>query len=217
MRRLGGAEGAAGWPRALNEGRRVLTVVTGPVRSGKSSFALQLARRSGKAALYVATALVDPADREMTARVARHRAERSDLRTVEVDERSGSGIASVLGGLGRDDIAVVDSLGTWLGGLLLGEEERAEREPLAVADTLAAWAEKFRVAVAAMKADAVIVSEEAGWGVVPPSPLGRIFRDEVGRTTAALARSATRVYLVVAGHAVDVRAVGEPIAGDGCG
>jgi adenosylcobinamide kinase / adenosylcobinamide-phosphate guanylyltransferase len=56
----------------------------------------------------------------------------------------------------------------------------------------------------------VIVAEEVGWGVVPPSPLGRIFRDELGRTTAALARSAEQAYLVVAGSAVDLHAVGRP-------
>jgi adenosylcobinamide kinase/adenosylcobinamide-phosphate guanylyltransferase len=195
----------------------VLTVVTGPVRAGKSSYALRLARDSGKAAVYVATALIDAGDPEMTARVARHRAERGELRTVEVDERRGPGLAAALAALGPHEIAVVDSLGTWLGGLLLGEEERAEREPLAVAEMLAGWAEKFHATVAAMEADAVIVAEEAGWGLVPPSPLGRIFRDELGRTTAALARTATRVYLVVAGYAVDLRTVGEPIGGGGCG
>lgn len=190
----------------------MLTLITGPVRAGKSSFALQLARTSGKSPVYVATALIDPSDPEMTERVARHRAARGDLRTLEVDERTGPGLAAVLGELAASEIAVVDSLGTWLGGLLLGAEERAAAEPLAVAERVARDATFLREAVRSMKADAVIVAEEAGWGVVPPSPVGRIFRDELGRTTAALARSAARAYLVVAGYAVDLRAVGVPVA-----
>ena len=34
-------------------------------------------------------------------------------------------------------------------------------------------------------------AEEAGWGLVPVTPLGRIFRDELGRATSALARAAS--------------------------
>ena len=189
----------------------MLFVVTGPVRAGKSSFALRLARASGKVPVYVATAVVDARDPEMTARVALHRAERGALRTVEVDERTGPSLAAVLGDLSASEIAIVDSLGTWLGGFLLGEEHRAAAEPLAVAAGLAERTTKLRAVLAGLKADAVVVAEEAGWGVVPPTPLGRIFRDELGRTTAALARSAERAYLVVAGYAVDLRRIGEPV------
>jgi adenosylcobinamide kinase / adenosylcobinamide-phosphate guanylyltransferase len=189
----------------------MLVVVTGPVRSGKSSFALTLARTSGKTPVYVATAAVDPSDGEMTARVAHHRAERGAMRTVEVDERSGPGLEAVLTGLDAGEIALVESLGTWFGALLLGEEERAGAEPAAVAARLAARGTNLRAALAKMKADAVMVAEETGWGVVPLSPLGRIFRDELGRTTAALALGADRAYLIVAGYAVDLRAVGRPV------
>lgn len=189
----------------------MLAVVTGPVRSGKSSFALTIARSSGKTPVYVATAAVDPSDGEMTARVAHHRAERGAMRTVEVDERSGPALEAVLVGLGAGEIALVDSLGTWFGALLLGEEERAGADPAAVAFRLGERGTNLRAALAKMKADAVIVAEEAGWGVVPPSPLGRIFRDELGRTTAALARGADRAFLIVAGYAVDLRAVGRPV------
>jgi adenosylcobinamide kinase/adenosylcobinamide-phosphate guanylyltransferase len=190
----------------------MLALITGPVRAGKSSFALRIARTSGKTPVYVATAAVDPTDAEMTARVARHRAERGSMRTVEVDERSGPGLEAVLAGCGAGEIALVDSLGTWLAALLLGEEDRAGDDPVALAGRLGERATKLRATLAAMKADAVVVAEETGWGVVPPSPLGRIFRDELGRTTAALARSAERAYLVVAGYAVDLHAVGQPVS-----
>ena len=189
----------------------MLAVVTGPVRAGKSAFALKLARASGKSPVYVATAAVDPSDGEMTARVAHHRAERGAMRTLEVDERSGPGLEAVLAGLAADEIALVDSLGTWFGALLLGEEDRAAVDPVAVAARLEERGRNLRATLAAMEADAVVVAEEAGWGVVPPSPLGRIFRDELGRTTAALARGAERAYVVVAGYAVDLRAVGESV------
>jgi adenosylcobinamide kinase/adenosylcobinamide-phosphate guanylyltransferase len=135
--------------------------------------------------------------------------------TIEVDERRGPGLAAALTGLRGGEIAVVDSLGTWFGGLLLGLEDRADREPLAIAEQLSAEGKKLRAALESMEADAVVIAEEAGWGVVPPTPLGRIFRDELGRMTAALAGVAARTFLVVAGYAVDLRAVGLPVSDPG--
>ena len=45
----------------------------------------------------------------------------------------------------------------------------------------------------------VMVSSEVGWGVVPATASGRLFRDELGRLNAALAAAADEVFLVVAG------------------
>lgn len=189
----------------------MLVVVTGPVRSGKSSFALQLARERGGRLSYVATALIDPSDAEMRDRVARHRADRPDFETVEPDERGGRGLDMLLTAADSGETLVIDALGTWIGNLLLGEEAAAEHD----AATLATYLEKrVAVLVAALTqtaASAFIVCEETGWGVVPVSALGRIFRDTMGRATAQLARRADAAYLVVAGHAIDLKATGRPV------
>jgi adenosylcobinamide kinase/adenosylcobinamide-phosphate guanylyltransferase len=189
----------------------VLTVVTGPVRGGKSRFALELALATGKDVLYVATLALDPADAEMCARVERHRAERGPLRSVEVDEARGPTLATVLASGAPGEVLVVDSLGSWLGGLLYGVAERAERDPVGLEDELSARSDALRAVLAAARAEVVAVAEEAGWGLVPPTPLGRLFRDLLGRLTAQLARDAGRAYLVVAGHALDLKALGRPI------
>jgi adenosylcobinamide kinase/adenosylcobinamide-phosphate guanylyltransferase len=151
--------------------------------------------------VFVATAAVDPADAEMTERVARHRAERGTMRTIETDEARGPRLAGVLAAARPDEILIVDSLGTWLSSLLVDGAD------------LEAHASELLVAFAATESDAIIVAEETGWGVVPPYPLGRRFRDELGRLTASLAGRVDRVYLVVAGYAVDVRAAGRRITG----
>lgn len=189
----------------------MLALVTGPVRAGKSSFALTLARATGKTPVYLATAAIDPTDVEMTARVARHRADRAGMRAVEVREPNGPRLIDALAAVRWDEVAIVDSLGSWFGALLLGEEDGAAADPLAVAGRLAEAAAAVQDALSAMTGDTVVVAEEAGWGVVPPSPLGRIFRDELGRATAALARRADRAHLVVAGYALDLKALGRPI------
>ena len=108
---------------------------------------------------------------------------------------------------------VVDSLGTWLAAHVLALEPLALADPVAAARELAERAARLLPALDGLAADAVIVSEEAGWGVVPPSPLGRLFRDQLGRTAAAVAGRAERSYLVVAGFAVDLTAAGRRISG----
>jgi adenosylcobinamide kinase/adenosylcobinamide-phosphate guanylyltransferase len=177
----------------------MLTLLTGPVRSGKSTFALELAAESGREPVYVATAAIDPADPEMTERVARHRAERGAMRTIETGTAPGPALAGVLHDARAEEILIVDSLGTWLSSLLIAGVEIAPR------------AAELRAALAATRADVIVVAEETGWGVVPPSALGRAFRDELGRLTATLARSADRAYLIVAGHAVDLHRLGRRI------
>jgi adenosylcobinamide kinase/adenosylcobinamide-phosphate guanylyltransferase len=45
----------------------------------------------------------------------------------------------------------------------------------------------------------IIVSNEVGMGLVPPYPLGRLYRDILGRANQQLAAAADRVYLMMAG------------------
>lgn len=55
--------------------------------------------------------------------------------------------------------------------------------------------------------DLVMVTNETGFGVVPPSRLGRAFRDLLGRLGQVVAADADTVYLVVAGLAVELKAL----------
>jgi len=191
----------------------MIVLVTGPVRSGKSAFALELAREHGARATYVATCEADPADPEMTERIARHRAARGGMPTLETSERSGPTLVETLAAARPGELLVVDSLGTWLAAHLLALEELAATDPVAAARALEARAAALLPALDGLAADAVVVSEEAGWGVVPPTVLGRLFRDQLGRTVAEVAKRAERVYLVVAGYAVDLKAMGRRVSG----
>jgi adenosylcobinamide kinase/adenosylcobinamide-phosphate guanylyltransferase len=48
----------------------------------------------------------------------------------------------------------------------------------------------------------VAVSDETGLGVVPGTPAGRLFRDELGRLNQALAAESEEAELVVAGRII---------------
>jgi adenosylcobinamide kinase/adenosylcobinamide-phosphate guanylyltransferase len=191
----------------------MITLVTGPVRSGKSAFALELARASGHTPVYVATYEAGAGDAEMAVRIVRHRAERGAMRTVETSERTGPTLLETLAAARTGEILIVDSLGTWLAEHLLALEEQAGGDPVAAARELERRTAALVPALAGLRADAVVISEETGWGVVPPTVLGRLFRDQLGRTGAAVAGCAGAAYLVVAGYAVDLTRAGRRVSG----
>lgn len=143
-----------------------IVLVGGGVRSGKSAFALARARALGGPAArraYVATA--QPSDEEMRQRIARHKEERGDeFVTIEEPLALPERIGGVLG----VDVVVVDCLTLWLSNLLLRGD--TEEQALAAVEAL------VRAMLAAPFAT-VVVSNEVGMGLVPETPLGRLFRD----------------------------------------
>ncbi|HTW82965.1 MAG TPA: bifunctional adenosylcobinamide kinase/adenosylcobinamide-phosphate guanylyltransferase [Candidatus Sulfotelmatobacter sp.] len=188
------------------------TLVLGPVRSGKTARALALARASGKRVVVAATAAVDPADAEMVDRVARHRRERpADWTLVETATPGAPALIELLRGSDAQTCILVDALGTWLSSELLALGAGAEADAVAALATLDARGAALVDAAAHARADVIVVAEETGWGIVPATRLGRLFRDAQGRLVRALAQRAERVELVVAGFAVDLRAIGRPV------
>ena len=57
----------------------------------------------------------------------------------------------------------------------------------------------------------VLVIEETGWGVVPPTAIGGLFRDRLGALAQRLDRQAVASWLVVQGRALDLHALGVPV------
>lgn len=188
----------------------MLVLVLGGARSGKSAFAQRLATESGRRVLYVGTA--SPSDPEMAARISRHQQDRPEgWRTVEIGEQLEP---SMLGASERETV-LLDGLGVWvtsaigaIAPLAGGIAPDARSIPPAAADAIerpiAATVMRFADWARDRPGLTIIVSEEVGWGLVPPYPLGRLFRDILGRANQALAGTAACTYLVVAGIGVDL-------------
>lgn len=194
----------------------MISLILGPVRSGKSTRANALARATGKHVIFAATADVDPADAEMTARVARHRTERpASWEVIETALPDRPGLPALLRAAPPECCVLVDALGTWLGALIQRLGAAAERDAVATLAALDAAGEELAGALWATRAEVVLVAEETGWGLVPTSVLGRVFSDALGRLIRRLAARADRVELVVAGYAVDLRALGTPVENQG--
>lgn len=155
-------------------------LVLGGCRSGKSSFALSLAK-GYKEKVYLATC--DPQDEEMRERVQRHREERGGgWKTLEEP----LDVPAVVEGC-RAEALLLDCVTLWISNLLW-----KEKDPLAMADALINSLEKFPGA-------AILVSNEVGSGIVPENALARRFRDATGEINQKLAAAAHEVVLVTAG------------------
>jgi adenosylcobinamide kinase/adenosylcobinamide-phosphate guanylyltransferase len=160
------------------------TLVLGGVRSGKSAQAERLARETGLARVYIATA--QAFDDEMHERIARHKADRAadGWRTIEEP----IGLAATIARQARPDtVLLVDCLTLWLTNIMLGERdvERMQAALIGILD--------------AAKGPVILVSNEVGMGIVPETKLGRDFRDAQGRLNQAVAAVVPRVLFVAAG------------------
>jgi adenosylcobinamide kinase / adenosylcobinamide-phosphate guanylyltransferase len=183
-----------------------LTLILGGARSGKSAYAERLAATSRRPVLYLATATAG--DEEMAARIAAHRAARpAGWRTVEAPEEL---VGAVAAHAREGEVVLVDCLTLWVSNVLLREiGEAADAVPFAVESALEArlCAETDRLLDRAKELGAalMLVSNEVGMGLVPPFPLGRVYRDALGRVNQTVARRADAVVLMVAGIPVDLR------------
>ncbi|MGV9710251.1 nicotinate-nucleotide--dimethylbenzimidazole phosphoribosyltransferase [Gordonia sp. NPDC003424] len=172
--------------------RGTRTLVLGGVRSGKSSFGEELLTGHPRVR-YVATGPTTSSDAEWVARVAAHRARRGDrYTTVESTDLAATLRAETVPTL-------VDDLGNWLAAHLDATAGWTAED----LDLSAAHAE-ICSAISDFDDDLVIISPEVGLSVVPPTPAGRRFQDELGALNAAVAAVCDRVVLVVAGRVLEL-------------
>ncbi|HEX8829600.1 MAG TPA: bifunctional adenosylcobinamide kinase/adenosylcobinamide-phosphate guanylyltransferase, partial [Longimicrobium sp.] len=85
---------------------------------------------------------------------------------------------------------------------LLAAEAQGEEAALAAVH---AEAEALRDAALAHPGTVVVVTNEVGMGVHPPTSLGRWYRDALGRANALLAAAADEVILCVSGIPVRIK------------
>ncbi|WP_031499435.1 bifunctional adenosylcobinamide kinase/adenosylcobinamide-phosphate guanylyltransferase [Bryobacter aggregatus] len=158
-----------------------ILLVGGGSRSGKSSYALQLAAERGARKGFIATA--QTFDDEMRERVRLHREERgSDYTTIEEPVAIEKALAELET---KVDVIVLDCLTLWLSNLMLGEHKVDITKVL----------DRF----AASPLPCILITNEVGCGIVPENPLARRFRDEAGRLNQQTAARATEVYGVMFG------------------
>jgi adenosylcobinamide kinase/adenosylcobinamide-phosphate guanylyltransferase len=170
-----------------------LTLILGGARSGKSRYAENAAPRLGRRVLYVATA--QAGDDEMAARIAAHQSARpADWLTLEAATQVGQAIQQ---SSAEPDVILLDCIT-----LLAANVVARLNEPIDEATAMAALNPEIDGLLAAYQARPahwLVISNEVGLGVVPAYPLGRVYRDALGRANQRLAAASDNVLFMVAG------------------
>ncbi len=196
------------------QGNSQLILVIGGARSGKSTFAEQLAIKSGRSVAYIATATAS--DDDMRDRIARHQSVRpSSWLTIEEPLHLAEAVQRATS---LADVVLLDCITVWLSNWLLAQEEL---RPLSSTPS-SLYSERAMQEIEALLQTAatldasgptckklVVVTNEVGLGIVPAYALGRVYRDILGLVNKRLARDASRVYLMIAGLAVDIKRLHE--------
>jgi len=163
-----------------------ITFISGGSRSGKSSYAVKLAKEKTKKVLFIATAAA--LDKEMRLRIKLHKKSRpARWKTIEEPENL-SLLAKDLSG--AFDLVIIDCLTLFISNLLLkGHSDKyIEKE---VNSALKIFKKR--------DFDTILVTNEVGWGIVPENPLARRFRDLAGRVNQNAAGISDKAFLMISG------------------
>lgn len=181
-------------------------LVTGGARSGKSSYAEQLAKGLDGNILYIATAV--PFDEEMKSRVRKHR----EARPAEWDTYEGyKELAKVMVEKGGKYKGILlDCITIMVTNLLLEQPGVCSEYP-GMQDFENAEAvikkeiEYLLKGIKETEATVIMVTNELGSGVVPENLMARAFRDIAGRVNQMVAAASDEVYLTVCGIPVKIK------------
>lgn len=176
-----------------------IILVTGGARSGKSKFAETLALKLGNGrSAYIATAQVF--DEEMAHRIKLHKERRGkNWITFESPFNADKTISYAAETF---DVILFDCVTIYLSNFLcaanLDDVEKINCDAENLIGALINAAENSNATI-------IFVSNEVGAGIVPENKLARIFRDIAGLANQQIAAHSEKVFLTVAGIAVDIK------------
>ncbi len=172
-----------------------LTFVLGGARSGKSALAVQWAQARAQRVAFIATA--QATDEEMAQRIARHRAERPPhWLTLEIPQGVGDALRRQPP---QVDLCVLDCLTLLVSQVMLHATDAEAPAPQKARQAVEAEIAALLRAINTLPCAWIVISNEVGAGLVPPYPLGRLFRDLLGWANRQMAAQADEVYYLIAG------------------
>ena len=151
-------------------------LITGGVKSGKSSYALQLAEAWKTPKFFLATAVAF--DDEMKLKIERHQETRGEnYKTIEEPVHIDHHV--------RDRL-VVDCVTLWMNNIFFKKPETG-------------WEEILRRFLDRMYTDTIFVTNETGLGNIPADAMSRRYNNALGAANKLIAGRVDEVYLMVSG------------------
>jgi adenosylcobinamide kinase/adenosylcobinamide-phosphate guanylyltransferase len=163
-------------------------LITGGVKSGKSSFALKLCRNYDKK-LFVATA--EAFDSGMKERIKRHQQERKDLGFSLIEESTD--LHKIVTEKSHEfDYILIDCITLWVNNLIYYSKDIEE------------YSQKFTQAIETAQ-NVIIVTNETGLGIMPENTLAAKYIDNLGIINQKIARVCDEVYLMISGQKLKIK------------
>lgn len=168
----------------------MIYLITGGERSGKSSYAENLAKELAAQPMYVATAR--KWDDDFQKRIDRHQKDR-DERWVNIEKEKYLSEIDFSG-----NVAIVDCVTLWLTNFFVDTKND-------VALSLEQAKAEFDKIAKQENATIIIVTNEIGMGVHADTPIGRKFTELQGWMNQYIAKKAEKVVLMVSGIPVTIK------------
>lgn len=187
-----------------------IVLVSGGARSGKSTFAEEYVRNEDKLVAYLATA--QGLDEEMRERIKKHKIRRpSNWITYEEPLNL---VRTIKDNYQKCNVWLLDCITLYVTNLLLKllDNEKCSDDYVPaqeLQDLILRETEGLIETVRDTGITLVAVTNEVGWGLVPPDPVSRAYRDIAGRVNQRLAFCADEVYLVTMGIPLKIKPQGE--------
>ncbi len=173
-----------------------LISITGPTKSGKSKLAEFLITEQDPVT-YIATSKPRPNDSDWQVRIDIHRKRRPDRwKLIEHPKDICQAIESIVG----NESILIDSLGGLVEQHLIEDDEQWNNFQI-----------KFLSCLSEANLCIVVVSEEVGWGIVPATSIGHLFRERHSTLTSLISRQSKKRWLAINGTAIDLDKYGDLI------
>jgi len=169
-----------------------IVLVLGGVKSGKTLYAVNRAKRIGSSVTYLATAIAG--DKEMKTKIGEHKKMRpKNWGTIEEPFDLLDKIRRI-----TTKVIIVDCINFWLTNFLSSSSHQVVQgfSPASYIGTLCKYLKKRKNS----KINTTfIISNEVGLSLVPPNRAGRQFQDLLGRVNQVIANYSDEIYFLVAG------------------
>jgi adenosylcobinamide kinase/adenosylcobinamide-phosphate guanylyltransferase len=176
-------------------------LITGGVKSGKSSYALKLAEdlAGSSRVRFIATAHRGVGDDSLEQRIDRHIAERPTHWTLFEPPAD---IVEAITSPGDEAATILDCVTLWIGDLVSAPDYQHSS---GTTGGTSGDVERLINALQTTDRPTLVITNEVGSGVAPPTTIGNDFADELGHANRLIATAADQVTLLVAGQPLRIK------------